>query len=239
MTSYALDEMTWPEVKRHLATDARLMIPVGALAQHGPHLPLGANILVAERVVAEVSNHMKILRAPTFPYGVIPSGDPFSGASGLGRKTLHRAINEMLAGWEECGVDEIILVTAHRYEPHLEAMLMALSSQSVTTVYDLFQIDVSDILEGHPEMEHGGELETSLLLYLAADRVRMAEATDYVVERRTLQKYMRGRMPTPPTASRGTVGRPRLASEEKGAKVFARYVATLSNTLHEEHEAAL
>ncbi len=227
--------MSWPEVERHLATDPRLMIPVGALAQHGPHLPLGANVLVAERVVTEVSQHMKILRAPTFPYGVIPAGDPFSGASGLGRKTLHRAVNELLAGWEDCGVAEIILVTAHRYEPHLEAMLMALSSESVTTVYDLFQIDVTDLLEGHPEMEHGGELETSLLLYLAPDRVRLSEATDYVLERRTLQKYMRGRMPTPPAASRGTVGRPGLASPEKGAAVFARYVATLSNTLYEVH----
>ena len=227
--------MSWPEAQRHFATDPRLMIPVGALSQHGPHLPLGANILVAERVVTEVSKHMKILRAPTFGYGVIQAGGPFSGASGLGRKTFHRAINEMLAGWEECGVDEIILVTAHRYEPHLEAMLMALSSESVTTVYDLFQIDVTDLLEGHPEMEHAGELETSLLLYLAPDRVRLSEATDYVLERRTLQKYMRGRMPTPPAASRGTVGRPGLASPEKGAAVFARYVATLSNTLHEVH----
>ncbi len=143
--------------------------------QHGPHLPLGANVLVADRVAQAVSQQLGILRAPTFSYGVSIGGGPFAGTTGLRRKTLHRAINELLAHWEDDGISEFVIITAHRYEPHLEALLMALTDASINSVYDLYQIDVRDVLESDPESEHGGELETSLVLHLAPELVHMDE----------------------------------------------------------------
>jgi len=226
--SYALDQLTWPEVGRILAREPRLIFPVGALEQHGPHLPLGANVLVAERVADEVSRRLRVLRAPTFFYGVAVGRGPCPGTAGLRRKTFHRAVNELLARWEDHGVTEFIIVTAHRFEPHLEALLMALTDTSLTTVYDLFQVDVSDLLEGDPEREHAGELETSLLMHLAPERVRLEEARDFVPEARALRKYTRGRVPTPPPESRGVLGHPSRASADKGRAVFERYVETLS-----------
>lgn len=231
MTSFALDELTWPEVRQRLSAKPRLIIPVGALDQHGPHLPLGANMFIARRVTEEVSQACEILRAPSFSYGVTAGGGPFSGPAGLSRKTLHRAINELLGRWEDHGVRDFILITAHRYEPHLEALLMALSEVSATTVYDLFQIDVGDLLEGNPEYEHGGELETSLLLHLAPERVRGIEISDYVPSARALRRYIRGRVPKPPEPSRGSIGRPSLASAEKGKAVFERYVSVMTTML--------
>lgn len=207
------------------------MLAVGALEQSGPHLPLGANILIAERVVTAVSEDLGILRAPTFSYGVTASGGPWAGMAGLRRKTLHRAVNELVARWEDSGVAEFIFVTAHRYEPHLEALLMALSADSITTVYDLYQIDVSDLVEENPECEHAGELETSLVLHLAPERVRRDRVRDFLPDARLLRKYTRGRVPTPPEGSEGAVGRPTLASAEKGAAVFQRYVGALSGAL--------
>ncbi len=228
MISYALDQLTWPEAGRILAREPRLIFPVGALEQHGPHLPLGANVLVAERVATEVSQRLGVLRAPTFFYGVAVGGGPFAGTAGLRRKTFHRAVNELLARWEDHGVTEFIIVTAHRFEPHLEALLMALTDTSLTTVYDLFQVDVSDLLEGDPEREHGGEMETSLLMHLAPERVRLEEARDFVPEARALRKYTRGRVPTPPPGSRGVLGHPSRATAEKGRAVFERLVETLT-----------
>ncbi len=228
MISYALDQLSWPEVGRILAREPRLIFPVGALEQHGPHLPLGANVLIAERVAAELSEQLAVLRAPAFFYGVAVGGGPFAGTAGLRRKTFHRAVNELLARWEDHGVTEFIIVTAHRFEPHLEALLMALTDTSLTTVYDLFQIDVSDLLEGDPEKEHGGELETSLLLHLAPERVRLEKATDFIPEARALRKYTRGRVPTPPPESRGVLGHASRGSAEKGRAVFRRYLDTLA-----------
>lgn len=227
MTSYVLDELSWPEVGRMLARDPRLVVPVGALDQHGPHLPLGANTLVATCVASEVARQVGILRVPTFCYGVTAPGGPYAGAAGLRRKTFHRALNELLARWEDHGVREFLVVSAHRCEPHLEAILMALTPRATTTVFDLYQIDVSDLLEEDPAMAHAGELETSLVLHLAPDRVKLQDAADFVPEDRALRRYTSGRVPTPPSESRGILGRPSLATAAKGRAVFQRYVDTL------------
>lgn len=231
MTSYALDELTWPEVGRALARDPRLLLPVGALEQHGPHLPLGTNTLVSVRVAVEVSERTGILRAPPLSYGVTVGGGPWAGSAGLRRKTFHRVLNELLDRWEDHGVREFVVITAHRYEPHVEALLLSLTAHSTTTVFDLHQIDVSDLLETDPASEHGGELETSLLLHLAPHLVRTAEVADFEPGDRLLRRYIRGRVPTPPKESRGVVGRPSLASAAKGKAVFGRWVSTLAATL--------
>ena len=135
--SYALDELPWTGVGHALQRDPRLILPVGALEQHGPHLPLGANLVIAQRVAREISEALHVLRAPTFSYGVTLGGGPFTtragrrfvGPAGLRRKTLHKAINELLADWEDHGVEHFVIITAHRYEPHLEALLMALTGR--------------------------------------------------------------------------------------------------------------
>ena len=197
-----MENLTWPEVGRILARDPRLIFPVGALEQHGPHLPLGSSTYIAERLSRDVSEDLGILLAPTLPYGVTLNGrGRFAGAATLRRKTLHRTVNELLACWEDQGVAEIIVVTAYRYEPHLDALLMALTATSLTTVIDLYAIDVSDLLEAPAEAEHGGELETSLMLHLAPERVRTAEIADFVPEGEDPRRYVRARMPTPPPGS--------------------------------------
>lgn len=231
--SYALDDLTWREVGRHLARDSRLLFPVGALEQHGPHLPLGTNTFIAEALVREASREHRVLRAPALGYGVTSAAwGPFAGRAGFARKTLHRALNELLARWEDHGVSEFVLVTAHRFEPHLDALLMALTSDSLTTVVDLYRIDVSDLLDSDPHVEHAGELETSLMLHLAADRVRQGK----IVRRppddpEPGRSYIRGGLPTPPSASGGVVGRPDRADAEKGRRVWERYRAALRSVL--------
>jgi creatinine amidohydrolase len=229
--SYALDELGWPEVGRILAREPRLLLPVGALEQHGPHLPLGTNTLIAGSVVSELSRTLGILRAPPFCYGVTLDGGPWAGAAGLRRKTFHRALNELLGRWEDHGVSEFVIVTAHRYEPHVEAILLSLTARSITTVFDLYQIDVSDLLEGDPEREHGGEMETSLVLHLAPHLVRADEVRDFVPEGRALRRYTSRRVPTPPTGTLGVVGRPSAATAAKGEAVFLRWVETIAAAL--------
>lgn len=223
---------------RALARDARLLLPVGALEQHGPHLPLGTNTFIAESVCREVAHDCQILLAPTFPYGVTgPRSDVFAGTTTLRRKTLHRTINELLAGWEDHGVTEIIVLSAHRYDPHLDALLMALTQTSVTTVIDLYAIDVSDLLEGTAVAEHAGELETSLMLHLAPERVRAEQIHDISLEDRDSGRYIRGRMPTPPPASQGVVGFPSRATAAKGKAIFRRYVRALASALSRSRAA--
>lgn len=226
--SYAIEELPWTEVARRLRARPRLIFPVGALEQHGPHLPFGTNIIIAERVASEVARRTGVLHAPVFSYGVTVGGGPFEGRSGLRRKTFHRAVNELLGRWDDDGVEEFIIITAHRFEPHLEALLLTPAVRAANTVYDLYQIDVSDILESDPEFEHAGELETSLMLHLRPELVRLTEARDFRPQGGALRKYTRRRTPTPPLESGGVLGCPTLATAQKGALIFERWVGAIS-----------
>jgi creatinine amidohydrolase len=233
--SLALQHLPWPEVGRILARDPRLLLPVGALVQHGPHLPLGTNTFIVEAVAREVSRNCGVLLAPCFDYGVMnPGKESYAGSTGVARKTLHRALNELLARWEDHGIREFFLLTAFQHEPHLDALLMAMTSSAVTNVINLFTVDAGDLLEGSPFSEHGGELETSLMLYLAPDWVRMDQATDVAADPRTYRRYAQGRVATPPPGSRGILGFPSRASAEKGRAVFFRYVQSLTEILSSE-----
>ena len=91
--SWSLEHLPWPEVGRVLARDPRLILPVGALVQHGPHLPLGTNTFIAERVAEEASQSAgRPSSPPRFHYGVrSPGKESFAGSAGLERKTLHRS----------------------------------------------------------------------------------------------------------------------------------------------------
>ena len=205
------------------------------MVQHGPHLPLGTNTFVVEKVAQEVSRRTRVLLAPPFGYGVWnPGKESYAGSTGIERKTLHRALNELLAKWEDHGIQEFILLTAYQHEPHLDALLMAMTSSSRTTVVNIFTIDVGGILEAAPLSEHGGELETSLMLYLAPSLVRIGQAADVATDPRTYRRYAQGRVATPPPGSRGTLGFPSRASSEKGEAVFYRYVESLVEVLSDE-----
>jgi creatinine amidohydrolase len=233
--SWSLDRLPWPEVGRVLATAPRLILPVGALVQHGPHLPLGTNSFITEAVARALSRELGILRAPTFHFGVRgPERESYAGTAGIQRKTLHRALNELVAEWEDHGVQEFIILSAHRLEAHLEALLMVMTSSASTTVINLYSIEVGDILEASPLSEHGGELETSLMLHLAPHLVHLDQIADVLPDPRTVQKYARGRVATPPPGSRGTLGAPSRATAEKGAAVFSRYIQALKEVLGPE-----
>jgi len=215
-----------------LGKDPRLILPVGSLDHHGPHLPLGANTTIAERVALDLSSRLQLLVAPTFHYGLTkPDWAPYPGTSTLRRKIFHRAINELLASWDDHGIHEVVIITAQRHEPHIEALLTALTSNATTKSVDLMTIDITDIVEGNSAEERGSELETSLLLYLAPELVRMDETPDYLAHSTSPGKCVEGRVTTPPPNFQGVVGRPTLASAEKGSAAYHRYIDVLEETL--------
>jgi creatinine amidohydrolase len=68
---------------------------------------------------------------------------------------------------------------------------------------------------------HGDEVDTSLLLYIAPELVKMDEAQDYMMSREELRRYRRGAVRIP-SSSAGSIGRPSLASAAKGQALYER-----------------
>lgn len=222
-SSLSLDQLSWIDVAAHLAHDGRLLIPVGALEQHGAHLPLGANVLIARQLTLDLSEEFSVLRAPTFYYGVnVVTERAFAGTASMSKKTLHRALNELLSCWEDHGIAEFILVTAHRHEPHLESLATLFTQRARVRVVQAWDVDVADLLEAQAAPLHGDEAETSVMLHLFPELVRMERARDMDLSPSQFRRYLRGGLPAPPAGGAGSVGRPTSASAEKGKRIYAR-----------------
>lgn len=224
--SLELDALSWVEVAAHLARDPRLIVPVGTIEQHGAHLPLGTNVLIARRIAIDLSEQFAVLRAPTLSYGVnVKTEQSYSGSASLQKKTLHRALNDLLNGWEANGVAEFIFITAHRYEPHLEALatLVPNSARVRVRLVEIWDAEIGDILEAQPGPLHAGEAETSLMLYLYPELVRMDRARDFELSPKDYRRYLHGRVTLPP-GSTGVVGRPTAATAAKGERIYHRII---------------
>ena len=219
------------EIVAAMTDDPRLIIPVGTVEQHGPHMPLGTDTIIVEYLSDDLSAEYGVLRAPALEYGVnVEMEKGFPGTSSLRKKTLHRTLNDLLDSWEATGIREFILLTSHDHDPHQEALATLITSAARVRAVNIFGIDFSDLLEGQTEPMHGDEVDTSLMLYLRPDLVNMALAKDYMMSREELRRYRRGWLRVPP-ASDGSLGRPSLATAEKGKKIYERIRSRVSERI--------
>lgn len=227
-----LDELSWVDVAAHIARDARLIVPVGALEQHGPHLPLGTNVLIARRLAVDLSQEFSVLRAPTIYYGVnVKGAQNYAGTATLRQKTLHRALNELLAAWEIHGITEFIAITAHRHEPHLDALATLITRRARVRVVSVWDVDITDLLDTQPGPLHAGEAETSLMLFLYPDSVKMERAKDFDLSQTQFKRYIKGQLVVPPVGGAGVVGHPTAASAEKGESIYKRMLHVIGDAV--------
>src|SRR5438105_4857336 len=83
-----LKHMRPHEVAAAAERDPRLIIPVGTCEQHGPHLPLGSDSIIVERLSCDLSAEFGVLVAPTVEYGVnVVTERGYAGNASLRKKT--------------------------------------------------------------------------------------------------------------------------------------------------------
>jgi creatinine amidohydrolase len=225
-----LDRLTWPEAAAWFRRDPRLLLPVGTCLQHGPHLPLGADTIVVEWLAEAVSEKTGILVAPTLAYGV-SSGieQAYAGTATLERKTLHRVLNELVDSWERQGLEEVVLMTAHGYGPHIQAMAAVVADVVRVRAVDIHAIDLAAFLRSSGLAEHAGEMDTAIMLHLAPECVR-TEAIEDDVTGDGPQSAVKDE-PVPHRGSPGVVGRPSLATAENGRRICEYLVDYISRRL--------
>jgi creatinine amidohydrolase len=168
-----LKDLTAAAVRGLVAARPWLIIPVGTLEGHAPHLPLGVIGALVERLADDLSARFRVVRSPLISFGVNrPDTLCLPGSAGLQRKTLHRVMNELIASWEaSAGIEEFVILSAQAYDPHLEALGTILPLKARLQVVDLATYDPAEFA-GTP----AGSItplagETSLALYLAGGQV--------------------------------------------------------------------
>ncbi len=209
------------EVASHIRRDPRLIIPVGTTEQHGPHLPLGCDTAIVERLSDDLSREFSVLRAPTIEYGVnAATMVAFPGAATLSGKTLHRVMNDLIGSWEAGGFAQFVIITAHGQEPHQEALCTIHTRQATVRTVDIYAVPPIGLSADTDLPSHGGELDTSLLLYIDAGLVKLEHAVDYTPSPTTIGRYNRGSAAAIPKDSPGSLGHPSLASTETGQRLY-------------------
>lgn len=174
-TPYALDALPWTEIAASLRRDARLILPSGRCDDFGPHLPLGAGTRLAEALADDLSREFRVLRAPTFHYGVNAAAAA-PGTAGLRSKTLHRALNELLASWQDQGVAEFVLICGSAPDPHVETIATVSVQRARVRVVEPLTADLSEFGDELHDPRRQGEALTSLLLHLCPELVHAGPA---------------------------------------------------------------
>ena len=164
--------------ERRLRSNPLVILPVGALEAHGPHLPLGADQIQAEATALALADRVDALVAPTVPYGSAPGARRFPGTISLSIAQLEVHVAGVLSELARSGVKRILVLSGHGERGHMAALREAADSamQAHPGVRIVVLCDYEFVYELRgteaPASDgHAGLLETSRVLALAPETV--------------------------------------------------------------------
>jgi len=184
------ERLTWPEVRRAAAEDRVALIPVATLEDHGPHLPIDADL----RIVAEICRRAaeqapdEIVLLPAIPHGYSPHHMDFPGAVTIAWDTFTRYCCDVGRSLAHHGFRRILYLNGHGSNQNLVEMaarlvmverpeVLAAAAFYLTSTAAARTIEqVRSSTRGG--MGHACELETSIYLAIDPDAVDMAKAVD-------------------------------------------------------------
>jgi creatinine amidohydrolase/Fe(II)-dependent formamide hydrolase-like protein len=111
--THLLAECRLPEVEAQLERSPRLLIPLGATEQHGPHAPFGTDSLLASEVCRRLAKRIEALVAPAVPYGVSGDHHGFAGVPYVSVPTLSGVIRDLALSFTAGGFKHVVFVNGH------------------------------------------------------------------------------------------------------------------------------
>jgi creatinine amidohydrolase len=233
-----------------------LVVPVGSVEQHGNHLPVITDTLLVDAVVhggaKSLRDDIPLLVTPPIWSGFSPHHLSLGGTLSLEFEHLRRTLEDVGRTGLENGFDAVCFVNGHGGNMPLIDALVSTLGQAVEaevlgmTYFTLATPDVSDLRESETGgMAHGGEYETSLMLYLRPDLV-----ADSMIEKGTRwdehYNWAGGDLLDSGSLSvyrefeeyseTGDIGAPELASVDKGERIYEAVTEELSALFTAIHE---
>jgi len=183
-----LEEMTWPEVQREIAAGRdTVVVPFGAVEQHGPHLPLGTDAIFGDEVGQLVADRLGAFIAPTVRVGCSSHHLAFAGTISLEDETFYQVVRDIVRTLARHGFRRLVLLPTHggNFRPLGEAVarIGPVEGVRIITFPDVSFLmaailPVASSLGLTPAEGgiHAGEWETSMMLALRPGLVKMAQA---------------------------------------------------------------
>ena len=226
-----LEDLTWVEAEKALTLDAVVVLPLGAASkEHGPHLKLKNDFVLATFLRDRVRERARVVIAPTIDYGYYPAFVEYPGSTSLSLETSRDMIVEICRGLSRFGPRRFyVLNTGVSTVRALAPAAEALRAEGILLRY-------TDILKATEEVEkrvskqeggtHADEIETSMILYMSPDDCDMSKAA---------RDYHPGKGPLTRDPSKkdavyspsGVYGDATLATKEKGRIVTEALVAAI------------
>ncbi|HEY4230846.1 MAG TPA: creatininase family protein [Thermoanaerobaculia bacterium] len=226
-----LEDLTWVEAEKRLTPDAVVVIPLGAGSkEHGPHLRLKNDFVLAEYLKRRVLTKARVVIAPTVNYSFYPAFLEYPGSTSLRLETARDLFVDVCRGLSRFGPRRFyVLNTGVSTVRALEPAAAILASDGILLRY-------TDVLECLEPIEkrvcrqeggtHADEAETSMMLYMSPADVDMRKAVkDYHPGERGLTRDPKKEGFT--YSPSGVYGDATLATREKGKRITEALVAAI------------
>lgn len=232
---------------------ATALVPVGALEQHGPHLPLGTDALLSSAIAEAVARRTGARVAQPLTYGYKSQqksggGNHLPGTVSLDAATLIGVTRCVVTSLLAQGVQHVVLLNGHyeNYQFLYEGVDLALGDLGLSaedgpgvvllSYWDYVSEQTLEAVypDGFPgwDIEHGGVLETSLMLHLEPGLVQLDRAVDHPPA--ALPRFDRLPVVAGRTPETGCLSAPTGSDAGKGQLMFEQVVADLSADLTAE-----
>lgn len=236
-----------------------LVVPIGSHEQHGHHLPTGTDTILVNEI-AHLGAHraggdVPILVTPPIWTGYSPHHMPFGGTITIGLETMLSLVRDVVDSALENGFDALVLVNGHGGNKSITSDLVSeigIEHPEVdvhgVTYFTLAGSFVDEVRDSDPGgMGHGGEFETSLMLYLRPELVN-SDTVEGTIRGSAFSHGGTDMFVGGPLSSyndfseyseSGAIGEPSLATAEKGEEFYDRLGDEMETILREVHENAV
>jgi creatinine amidohydrolase len=222
-------ELTWKDVGAYLEERRDVILPLGAVEEHGYHLPISTDTDIAVAISRRLGDDLGIMVAPPVWYGVSSSTRGYPGTVMVGFDALRDYVEGIIRGFEESGFETVYMISGHLSSSQKAAIKEGAKKVTgvISYLMDFADIDISDVVETRPL--HACEAETSLTLHLCPEKVRMEEAVD---EDPVFRRYLvTGGLEK---TESGVFGHPTKATAEKGKQIFERIIKEFKAVIEED-----
>jgi creatinine amidohydrolase len=239
VSTRSLGELSWVDVHQVAQAMPLVVLPIGAVEQHGPHLPLLVDSIVVEAIAAEVSVRTGVAVAPTFSYSSSQGhSSVFPGTLALSPRTTERALAEISRWLVNAGFTRLFLLNGHLGNTGVlwnavDNLIAELSPRVSIAGHSWWDVDselwsqVTADVPGSRGEFHANLAETALMLHLRPDLVRMDRAVDQP-EAAWAFAYDMSRK-----SESGAIGRSiTQATPELGRHLFEQAVAAVTALVH-------
>jgi len=190
MSVLYLDRMTWPEILKHIRSGSEtVVVPLGSTEQHGRQLPLGTDSVIGDELGLRLADRLNAFLTPTLRFGCSEHHLAFAGTISISEDTFRNVVRDIIRSLCKHGFRKIILLPTHggNFAPLAQALKEGGTMEGVkifvpvdlegllkTAFESSRKFGVESVMSG----AHAGEWETSVMLYLKSDQVKMEQATE-------------------------------------------------------------